>query len=238
MSWTAVCGAAQPRSFPQLDKDEWGLKPLEMEIWHGFVFVRFQPGLQPAVAEILARFERCCPHDMENLVAVKGSLGSMESAPVNWKSSVMLITKDTTCRWRIRACKTFTARITPMSRCRAEPHVRSVSLMMNLAALVCAALQEMLSLLPEPWASLPRQWIYFGMFPNTVIACYPDAVIFYQDIPLGVGETAACGGIYARLNEDRATRLARQLSMDRQSDCGRRQDAHCLGAGSDSVQCF
>ena len=52
-----------------------------------------------------------------------------------------------------------------------------------------------------------------GLFPNTVIAMYPDSVIFYQDIPLGVGETAVRGGIYARPGEDRVTRLARKLSM-------------------------
>ena len=78
---------AQPKSFPPLDKDEWGLKPLEMEIWHGFVFVRFQPGPQPSVSEILSRFdEQIAPHDPASVVAVEGALGSMESAPVNWKS--------------------------------------------------------------------------------------------------------------------------------------------------------
>jgi phenylpropionate dioxygenase-like ring-hydroxylating dioxygenase large terminal subunit len=71
----------------------------------------------------------------------------------------------------------------------------------------------LLNKLPEPWVRLPRQWIYMGLFPNTVIAMYPDSVIFYQDIPLGVGETAVRGGIYARPGEDRVTRLARKLSM-------------------------
>ena len=73
--------------------------------------------------------------------------------------------------------------------------------------------KKMLTLLPEPWSNLPREWLYIGMFPNTVMAFYPDSIIFYQDIPLGVGETAVRGGIYARPNEDRATRLARKLSM-------------------------
>ena len=34
-------GAAEPGSFPDLDPQEWGLKPIDMDIWQGFVFVRF-----------------------------------------------------------------------------------------------------------------------------------------------------------------------------------------------------
>ena len=41
-------GAAQPRSFPELDKNEFGLIPLDLEIWMGFVFVRFRHGPQPS----------------------------------------------------------------------------------------------------------------------------------------------------------------------------------------------
>ena len=40
-------GAANSKNFPKLDSEKWGLKPLEMEIWNGFVFVRFKPGPQP-----------------------------------------------------------------------------------------------------------------------------------------------------------------------------------------------
>ena len=104
---------------------------------------------------------------------------------------------------------------------------------------VCPALQKLLTMLPEPWASLPKQWVYLGLFPNTVIAFYPDAVIFYQDIPLGVGETAVRGGIYARPNEDRVTRLARKLSM-RIDLLTAEEDRMLTGlvAGSHSIQCF
>jgi phenylpropionate dioxygenase-like ring-hydroxylating dioxygenase large terminal subunit len=43
---------AVPSSLPKLDPVEHGLKPIEMEIWHGFVFLRFLPGDQPSVATI------------------------------------------------------------------------------------------------------------------------------------------------------------------------------------------
>ena len=207
--------AAQPRSFPKLDKDEWGLKPLEMEIWHGFVFVRFQPGPQPAVAEILARFEQdVVPHDMENLVAVEGGLGSMESAPVNWKSVRDVDNEGYHVPMAHPGLQDLYGKDYTDEAMQGGTS-RSIGIIGDEPSRLWSVrhYKKMLSLLPEPWASLPRQWTYFGMFPNTVIACYPDSVIFYQDIPLGVGETAVRGGIYARPNEDRTTRLARKLSM-------------------------
>ena len=50
-------GAARPRTLPELDPVKMGLKPIEMDIWQGFVFVRFQPGPQPKISEVLARFD-------------------------------------------------------------------------------------------------------------------------------------------------------------------------------------
>ena len=50
-------GPAQPSSLPDLDPIKFGLKPIEMENWNGFIFVRFQPGPQPSIREILAPFD-------------------------------------------------------------------------------------------------------------------------------------------------------------------------------------
>lgn len=208
-------GAAQPKTFPDLDKDEWGLKQLEMEIWQGFVFVRFQPGPQPSVAELMALFEdEVSPHNPSELVAVEGALGAMESAPVNWKS-----VRDVDNEGYHVAMAHPGLHDLYGKNYIDEPMQGMVSRSVGIIDGSPSRLwsvrhyKKMLDLLPEPWASLPRQWLYLGLFPNTVIAFYPDSVIFYQDIPLGVGETAVRGGIYARPGEDRVTKLARQLSM-------------------------
>ena len=55
-------GAARPRSFPDLDKTEFGLMPLDLEIWMGFIFVRFRKGPQPSVAELMAPVEAEIAH--------------------------------------------------------------------------------------------------------------------------------------------------------------------------------
>jgi phenylpropionate dioxygenase-like ring-hydroxylating dioxygenase large terminal subunit len=50
-------GAARPKSYPELDKHEFGLRPVELEVWHGLMFIRFKSGPQPSVQELLSPFE-------------------------------------------------------------------------------------------------------------------------------------------------------------------------------------
>ena len=52
-------GAAAPTSFGTMDRSAFGLKPIELEIFHGFLFLRFHPGPQPPVADLLAQPLAC-----------------------------------------------------------------------------------------------------------------------------------------------------------------------------------
>ena len=63
--------------------------------------------------------------------------------------------------------------------------------------------------LPE---SHRNAWLYYGMFPNTVIGVYPDSMIFYQEFPDGTGKSRLRGASYKYRNESRELRLARYLS--------------------------
>ena len=49
-------GPARPESFGQMERSQFGLKPIDSEVWNGFIFLRFTPGPQPAVAQMLAPY--------------------------------------------------------------------------------------------------------------------------------------------------------------------------------------
>ena len=84
---------------------------------------------------------------------------------------------------------------------KSSPSGWSVSLYKKLVA--------QLNYLPDPQSSA---WYYIGIFPNTVIGLYPDSVIFYQDIPVGLKQTKQRGAVYKHNNESRQMRAARYLS--------------------------
>lgn len=78
-------GAAQPASLPEMNPVEMGLKPIEMDLWNGFIFVRFQPGPQPAISEVLVRFEdEVAQYDLENLLPSGAGFYTSE-IKANWK---------------------------------------------------------------------------------------------------------------------------------------------------------
>ena len=63
--------------------------------------------------------------------------------------------------------------------------------------------------LPE---HLRKAWIYYGIFPNMVIALTPETVQFYQEFPLSTGETLLRGAIYRYPDETREQAAARYLA--------------------------
>ena len=206
-------GAAQPASFPQLDPVEWGLKAIEMEVWNGFVFIRFQPGPQPSLATLLARFDtEIAPYNLGNMERIDDDFVFAE-ADVNWKSMRDVDNEGY-----------HVARAHPSlqdlygKRYVDEPYHNGVARSLgqfnptpsklwsvrNYRALAAA-----MNHLPAPQN---ESWLYIALFPNTVIGLYPDSVIFYQDVPDGPKRTKQRGAVYRYRDESRLQRAARYLS--------------------------
>ncbi|MCZ6735058.1 MAG: Rieske 2Fe-2S domain-containing protein, partial [Planctomycetota bacterium] len=206
-------GAAQPKSFPPLDPVEWGLKPIEMEIWHGFVFVRFKPSDQPPVAEILARFDaEISPYQVETLIPAS-PVNWSDSTAVNWKSVRDVDNEG----YHVAMAHPGLHDLYGLSY-EDEPLIDGASRSIgrfNPGPGKLWSVRNYKSNLPEATllpASHRCAWLYIGLFPNAVIGLYPDSVIFYQELPDGVGNTRLRGAVYRRPDESRELRLARYLS--------------------------
>jgi phenylpropionate dioxygenase-like ring-hydroxylating dioxygenase large terminal subunit len=206
-------GAARPRSFPPLDKDEFALKALECEIWQGFVFIRFAPGPQPSVAALMKPFEAELAHYRTGEMVPAGDIWTQET-PVNWKSVRDVDNEGYHVAMAHPALQDLYG-----STYYDEPFVdglcRSFATY-NPHAGRRWSVRNYVKISPENHAlpeRLRKAWIYFGLFPNAVIAVTPETVQFYQEFPLGVGKTLLRGGIYRYKQEERAHRLARYLAF-------------------------
>jgi phenylpropionate dioxygenase-like ring-hydroxylating dioxygenase large terminal subunit len=206
-------GPASPGSLPPLDRQAWGLKRLETEIWRGFVFVRFKPSDQPAVATLMARFEdEIAPYAPETL-APAGMVDWGTETAVNWKS-----VRDVDNEGYHVAMAHPGLEDLYGSNYYDEPFAGGVS--RSFAPFTADpgklwSVRRYKALLPEAtWLpeSHRRAWLYYGLFPNAAFVFYPDSVGFYQEFPLDTGRTRLRGAVYRRRDEDRAWRAARWLS--------------------------
>ncbi|MDP2121178.1 MAG: aromatic ring-hydroxylating dioxygenase subunit alpha [Hoeflea sp.] len=204
-------GAARPKSFPELDKVEFGLQPLEAEIWNGFVFVRFEKGPQASVAELYKPFAEEIGHFDIAAMVPTGEPWTMVSK-VNWKSVRDVDNEGYHVALAHPALQDLYGR-----SYFDEPFVGGVSRSYaecNANGRRWSVRNYLKTMQPRPGMPdyLGRAWLYYGLFPNAVIAATPESVQFYQEFPLSTGETLLRGAIYRYRDETRQQRLARKLA--------------------------
>lgn len=206
-------GAARPRSFPELDKTEFGLMPLDLEIWMGFIFIRFHRGPQPSVAELMQPVEAEMAHyGAADMVPSWGIW--TQTSPVNWKSVRDVDNEGYHVAMAHPALQDLYGAtyfdepfVGGVSRSFAtyNPHAGRRWSVRNYVNIAPAQPR-----LPE---HLQKAWVYYGIFPNNVIAMTPETVQFYQEFPLSTGETVLRGAIYRYKDERREQAAARYLAF-------------------------
>jgi len=206
-------GAARPRSFPELDKTEFGLRPLDLEVWMGLIFVRFRPGPQPSVAELMRPHEAEIAHyGIADMVPSYGIWTSVSN--VNWKSVRDVDNEGYHVAMAHPALQDLYG-----ATYFDEPFVEGVArsyATYNPHAGRRWSVRNYVKLAPRP-AHLPdhlkEAWVYYGIFPNAVISVQPESVQFYQEFPLSTGQTLLRGAIYRYRDESREQAAARYLAF-------------------------
>jgi phenylpropionate dioxygenase-like ring-hydroxylating dioxygenase large terminal subunit len=210
----------QARSLPKLDPKEHGLVPVECEIWMGFVFVRFQKGSQPAVAELMAghaeEVARYQPQGAKPLSPMTSHIMA-----VNWKSVRDVDNEG----YHVPIAhpglqdlygNNYRDEFTGFGVSRSVGNFNETNDKLWSVRLYKKVLPKMPKLSDEQQSS----WFYYGIFPNIVIMFYPDLIGFYQDIPLSVGRTAQRFGYYALPDGRRETNASRYLAKRIDRDTG------------------
>ena len=212
-------GAARPDSFPPLDKHEFGLRPVEHEVWNGLVFVRFREGPQPSVKDLFSRYEHeASAYNMADHVPI-GDIWT-EETPVNWKSIRDVDNEGYHVAMAHPALQDLYG-----STYQDDPFVDGVSRSegqftpskgRHWAVRNYKKMSKPQPHLPE---HLHRTWIYYGLFPNTVIALTPETTLFYQEFPVATDRSLLRSGTYRNPTEDRQQRAARYLAarIDRET---------------------
>ncbi len=218
-------GAAQPTSFGDMDRDKFGLKPIEMEVFHGFIFLRFAPGPQPSVATLLAPFDRdFTAYSLKDVLPVQTPNWATD-LPVNWKSVRDVDNEGYHVPLAHPGLQELYGR-TYRDLYLDDGLTVSVGYFGDAPGRGWSVRHYVKH---APSRDLPQHlqkaWTYYGLFPNVVFAITPESVQFYQEIPLSPGLTRLTGRMYRNPGETREMHLARYLAMriDRDTSAEDRQ---------------
>lgn len=207
-------GVSQPTSFDSMDRSNFGLKPIEMQTFHGFIFLRFHPGPQADIADLLAPFDADFgAYRTTEILPVATPYWSSE-LPVNWKSvrdvdnegyHVPLAHPGLQDLYGRDYRDIFLSNGLNMSIGRYGDTPGRLWSVRNYNRL-----SRSRDHLPP---HLAGAWTYYGLFPQIVFAFTPEGVQYYHEIPLGPGQTRLTGRLYRNPDESRQERLARYLAM-------------------------
>ena len=202
----------QAKSLPKLDPVEHGLPPIDFEIWHGFVFVRFITGDQPSVAHMMVPHENIISHYMMENVKPYEPMSAQKMA-VNWKA--------------VRDVDNEGYHV-PVAHPALQDLYGGGYIDESMGFGVTRSLGVFNDTRDRYWSvrnykkALPRMahlpekqqkvWYYYGLFPNMVLMLYPDLVGFYQEFPTGVDKTIQRFAYYALPDARRETRASRYLA--------------------------
>lgn len=206
-------GAAQPTSFGDMKREDFGLKPIELQIFHGLLFIRFAPGPQPDIAALFAPFDADFgAYAVKDVVPVNIPTWSTD-LPVNWKSVRDVDNEGYHVPMAHPGLQDLYGRTY-------RDHYLENGLSMSIGWFgdVPGKLWSVrhYAKVSPPRPDLPphlqRAWTYYGLFPNQVFSFTPEGMQFYHDIPISEGVTRLTGRGYRWPNETREQRLARYLA--------------------------
>jgi carnitine monooxygenase subunit len=205
-----LVGVPQRQEYPGLDIAAHGLKPVALEEWRGFLFVRLETGL-PSVAQMMAPYDgEIAPYRFEELRAI-GRV-TLRRRALNWKT----IADNYSDGLHIPVGHPGLTRLFGRNyRIEANAYVDRMEgdMIEKPSPNPAEALYQ--RLLPEA-EHLPvshrRKWLYYKLFPNVAFDIYPDQVDFMQFLPISATETVIREISYALPDDRREMRICRHLN--------------------------
>jgi phenylpropionate dioxygenase-like ring-hydroxylating dioxygenase large terminal subunit len=205
-----LVGVPNRESFRGLDTARHGLAPLEHEIFMGFIFVRFEPGL-PSVREMAAPYaHELAAYRLEELVP-QGRV-TMRPRNVNWKN----VADNYSDGLHINVAHPGLTRLFGRSYgIEAKPWIDKMWGLLRdepSSKLSERLYQRLLPKVDYLADERQRLWVYFKLWPNVAFDIYPDQIDFMQFLPISATETMIRESAYVHPDSRRQMRAARYLN--------------------------
>ncbi len=206
-----LIGVPAQSTFPNLDKTKKNLVPVDLEIWMGFIFIRFVPG-GVSLAETMQPVEdRLRPYRLPEMLPLNNS-HCPDVFPCNWK--VVHDIDNEGYHVPVGHPQLQELYGKHYSDHVIEGHPVSTA-RLNDKPGKNWSVRNYQQLLPQ-FDHLPeenqRLWFYIGIFPNAVLGLYPDSIEYYMTIPVSTQKTILKGASYALPDSRRGMDAVRYLN--------------------------
>ena len=203
-----LTGVPMKGEYPSLRLEDSGLAPVDVEIWHGFIFVRLADGGFPSVAEMMAPFgaevSQYCFAEMQCMAPVR-----LRPRGVNWKN----VGDNYSDNLHIPVAHDGLTRLVGKSY-RIETHGWADRLYGDVAA------DDRQNFWEQVYRKhLPRvehltdeqhgRWLYYKLWPNMAFDIYADQIDFMQWLPVSPTTCLLREVAYALPDDRREMKLAR-----------------------------
>jgi phenylpropionate dioxygenase-like ring-hydroxylating dioxygenase large terminal subunit len=200
--------------FIDLNKNTLGLKPVEMEIFQGFIFALIVPSGGPSVAEQFKPYlEELKPYRLEEIEPL-GRV-TMRPRPVNWKQ----IADNYVDALHIPVAHPgLSAMVGKSYGLEVSPNNGFIHKMWGDGSkirkknLSNQLYDKFLPYLDHLDPSKQRYWLYYRLWPNLAFDIYPEQMDFMQFIPISPSSTMIREIAYALPDDRREVKAARYLN--------------------------
>lgn len=199
-----------PDTFHALDKSKLPLVSLPVEVWHGFVFVSFTPQQTSVAEQLQSVAQEVAPYRIDQMQPLAPAYSELR--PYNWKVIHDIDNEG----YHVPVGHPSLQQLYGQSyEDRIEAGLPISDATINDKPARLWSVRHYQRLLPQ-FEHLPahrqKSWWYIGLFPNAVIALYPEMVEYYMTIPISVNQTVYCGQQFGLADNRRETAAVRYLS--------------------------
>ena len=203
---------SQKNLFEKVEQDKLGLATIDLEIYAGFVFIRFVSG-GSSVAQLMEPYaDEFAKYRTEKMSAQSGLWEEVQE--IDWKNIVENYVEDyhfptghkglAALMERDYERESHPSGVMRLShKIRENPHS-------NWSAEKYAALLPVYEHLPE---EMRRRWTYFGLFPGVYFDVFPENLDFFHVVPLGPGRSVLRSRYYGYADASREARAIRYLNQ-------------------------
>ena len=189
-----------PDTFDNLNKEDFGLKPVLAEVWQGLVFVNFNQAAEPLASQFRDIEAEVAPYQIAKMQPLMDRYD--ESKPYNWKVIHDIDNEG----YHVPVGHPALQQLYGKSYVdKIENGVPVSEAVINEKPAQLWSVRNYQKLLPH-FSHLPehrqKSWWYIGLFPNAVIGLYPDMIEYYMTIPVTVDQTRYMGRTFG-LPDDR-----------------------------------